>query len=506
MVCLVQWLPRRDVLHNCEKITVRAILSLLLAVLGQVTVLDVDKQSAYVRVVMLEDDLLVRARVFDGLLFEALNDFKWNAYAQVRFAIIFGLHLLIYGLLWCLGSPLISLETAFLKVDFSLLIVFSVLFFGQEFRQLMGEGRRYITFYNTIDIVTYGLTLAVDIQGANSAAIPATLYSVAVLFSWIKLMLHLRIIRWLRMALLIDSLSRIVGSLLGFWIVLMLTTFAFAYSLWIQSLDTNALLDTYAADASNALNETETANDVRLLVTYQSVWFFLTGNYSGFQGSKFLYDNILAVIFLITTAVMLMNVLIALISDQVGKSNISEDFQARLQRARVIAQIELYWMLPHERMDPANERQRFPRDLCYLEELGKDWPNPEAEDVKWPKEDWTKVMEKLEATLAKEQPNKEPTGGNESLHSGSQAETSNIPSTDVSSSQQPASPTDGTRENSAEAQQSLDDLPIIKREIATLNDAIAIVTNSLVAVTDTLSRVTAALTDIKQKLNIPEQP
>ncbi|OZJ06517.1 hypothetical protein BZG36_00475 [Bifiguratus adelaidae] len=205
-------------------------------------VLTDDERSTYIKLVMLDDDILLKAKVFDSLYFEALNAFKWDTFAAWRYYFILVVHLIFYILLWVLGSLHVSMQTGFLIFDFSFIIAFTFVFLVQEARQFCAEGTRYVSFYNIIDLSTYSLALSVAVQGLqrDSAdgqnSINTSVYSFAVLCSWIQFLLQLRSIRWLWMALLIDSIYRIVASLVGFWIVLAFTTFAFAYALWTQLL------------------------------------------------------------------------------------------------------------------------------------------------------------------------------------------------------------------------------------------------------------------------------
>ncbi|OZJ04677.1 hypothetical protein BZG36_02560 [Bifiguratus adelaidae] len=353
---------------------------------------------------MLDDDILLKAKDFDSLYFEALNPFKWDAFAQWRYYLILIAHLFFYGLLWCLGSLHVYTQTTFLKVNFSFTIAFTSIFLVQEFRQFCGERARYVSCYNFIDLATYTLAMSIAGQGLHFVSSTArnplntSVYSFAVLCSWTQFLLHLRSVRWLRMALLIDSIYRIVALLLGFWIVLIVTTFAFAHALWTQSVTSNQLFGTFDSSTSGNIDEYGTGMNL----TYTFLTLAAT--------------NILTLMFLVTVAIVLMNVLIALINDSVNKSNIAEEAQLRLQRARIIAHIELYWMLPHER----KSSKKFPREICFFasqEKVDKDrehweeWAKKNnkisdtsqkgaskksAEEM----EDWTDIMPKMEQSLA----------------------------------------------------------------------------------------------------------
>ncbi|OZJ06581.1 hypothetical protein BZG36_00538 [Bifiguratus adelaidae] len=315
-------------------------------------------RSTYLQIIMLEDQALLDSGIFTTLTFEALNSYKWHTFARERFYIIWFIHLLYYTLVWSLGASPINTEPILY-----IIVVIAIVFLIQEFRQTVGEGlQRYLSFYNLIDIATYVLPLSISIQALyglrvdNGNPITPALYSASILVLWLHFLITLRTFRRMKMAVLIDSISRIISSLIGFWIVIITITFAFAQALWIMSVDNLPLF--------NNFNSTSTDNSSPDLATvYLNVWFFLTGNY-GNGGPEY---NVLTFIFLVSVGIILMNVLIALMNDVVSKSNVNEDTLWVMQRARIIAEIELYWMLDRERKSIAS----FPRDIYYIADVQK---------------------------------------------------------------------------------------------------------------------------------------
>lgn len=134
-------------------------------------------------------------------------------------------------------------------------------------------------------------------------------------FQNLSQLLQLRVFRW--MGILIEAISQILFALMGFWVVLVVVTFAFAHAIWL-TLSSNKLF------ATN-FSTTEQSTFSTLPSAYRSVWFFLTGNYaSGLTQDPSEY-SVLTLLFLITTSIVLMNVLIALMNDVVGKASISAD-------------------------------------------------------------------------------------------------------------------------------------------------------------------------------------
>ncbi|OZJ02281.1 hypothetical protein BZG36_04823 [Bifiguratus adelaidae] len=342
------------------------------------------ERSTFLKIIMLDDDLLLQARVLDSLNFEVLIAYKWNAYARNRYYFLVFLHFLLYALLWCLGSSHV------VKVM-------------QEARQNIAEGPRYYSIYNIIDFGTYILALATGVQWIWHGSINAALYSIAIFFTWLQLMSHLRSVR-------------IGSSLFGFWLVLVLTTFAFAHSLWVQSLTNNIALSNYDKEAAMQPSNTETAADRTLLVTYQSVWYFIAGNYADFQDSDLLSVKIFAFVFLISVGIILMNVLIALINTTVAQSNVTEEFQLRLQKASVL---QIDYCTNRNVLDEtfrAKRSHKISRDIAYLaseEKIleEKAYWNSVYRDQELPRatnefflfedqeEDWTEPMHMLKGNL-----------------------------------------------------------------------------------------------------------
>ncbi|OZJ05636.1 hypothetical protein BZG36_01496 [Bifiguratus adelaidae] len=272
-------------------------------------VLPPEHRSIYLQILEMDDGELLRCGIFQNLHFEALNLYKWRAFAQWRFMLISAFRIMLYVSIWCISSSQVTSEPVAMRTVLSLALVISLVFIAHEFRQLLHDGLvRYWSLYNVLDRATYMLAIALCMQ----------------------------------------------------WMVTNNINSSF------QSLNNNQALSNYDPEA--AANPSIATNAVQLVQTWESVWFFVTGNYNNYVGAQAgLTNNVLAFVYLLTTAIVLMNVLIALMSDAVSKSNTAEDEQWRLQQSRIIAEIELYWMLPHERASLF----KFPRDICYMVDTTK---------------------------------------------------------------------------------------------------------------------------------------
>ncbi|OZJ01523.1 hypothetical protein BZG36_05560, partial [Bifiguratus adelaidae] len=244
-------------------------------------VLPLERRSIYQQILELDDATLLRCGIFRNMHFEALNLYKWRAFAQWRFMMISAFRIMLYVSIWCISSSQVTSEPIAVRALLSLALVISLVFIAQEFRQLLNDRLvGYWSLYNVLDMATYIMAIALCMQWMVTNNINSSLYATTVLFVWVHLILQLRALHFGRLSMIFDSVTRIVTSLIGFWIALVILTFGFAHAFWSQSLNNNQALSNYDPEAAS--NPSNATNTVQLVQTWESVWFFVTGNYNNY--------------------------------------------------------------------------------------------------------------------------------------------------------------------------------------------------------------------------------
>ncbi|OZJ06821.1 hypothetical protein BZG36_00124 [Bifiguratus adelaidae] len=206
-----------------------------------------------------------------------------------------------------------------------------------------------------------------------------------------------------------------------------------------KSLTSNRSITTF--DESTVWNNTENRTVMNLLYMYQTVWYFIPGNYAGNEGSgSSVTTNIIAFLFLIAVAIVLMNVLIGLINDSVKQIEYHRGVSIAItKRSSHILNCtggshinggarkgqSLCVRLVDRQTLTANVVVRFPRELCFLaseekveqeKEHWKGWTRKhdpkssilmnqpdrgkEESDKNDVKEDWRYIMKRMDDLLA----------------------------------------------------------------------------------------------------------
>ncbi|PKB97289.1 hypothetical protein RhiirA5_433416, partial [Rhizophagus irregularis] len=130
-----------------------------------------------------------------------------------------------------------------------------------------------------------------------------------------------------------------------------------------------------------------------LLATY----LFLIGNQNSFSSwsPKPTIENailfILMIVFSFIIVIYLMNLIIGLLGDEIKKNN--DEALYYVQKAKIIAEIELFYLLPHQR----RWRTWFPEVIYYSVsvEKARKYIREEIKEGKWKKDDWPEMKHKI---------------------------------------------------------------------------------------------------------------
>ncbi|RIB21701.1 hypothetical protein C2G38_1072007 [Gigaspora rosea] len=236
-------------------------------------------------------------------------------------------------------------------------IILGVLHFTFEIRQLIYSPLSWITdIWNYFDMGAILFSVTTSIVWLQSSAMPVWAVTISILLLEFKFTTFFRAIEFggTHWAMIIG----VIQNSLSFFVIIGFILFAFAHSLYILLRPTNDNLNN-----SQELNTNMFANlDTALLAVYM----MLTGNsfsVSNWSLAENITLTILIILFSFFTTIYLMNLFIGLLSNFIGETNKKELFL--LQRAKILSEIELFYMLPYQR----RKNNWFPEFIFSLDKL-----------------------------------------------------------------------------------------------------------------------------------------
>lgn len=318
---------------------------------------------------ILDDILPDNPKFFDPPALKILVNYKWMQFGRDGFGILACLYLVhyaSYSLATSITTPpppapvsLLGESNTFLtwhKVLFAVTFGLSSVFILQEFRQMLSGWRIYIMSpYNYVDLGAYVLPWTVAVLVFIAIEPPSQLVSFAAFVIWIHLLLQFRFFK--ATGIFIAILIEIFKEIWSYLLVLLIAIIAFAHVLYLLLRGETPDNGEPCQEASPDDNKFNTFDSA-----LKSVVGFLTGQYD--PVIRFTHNRMLdfyMVLFTLTTAIILLNVLIALLNQ------IYADVTARgqnafiRQKAALLAEIEVYWMWPALRRN----KDWFPNMIFY---------------------------------------------------------------------------------------------------------------------------------------------
>ncbi|RGB37842.1 hypothetical protein C1646_693499 [Rhizophagus diaphanus] len=183
-------------------------------------------------------------------------------------------------------------------------------------------------FINLIELAAFILPLTTGYLELSNKTVPPELRSLSILFLWIMIFLQLRFTE--KIGMFAAVFTNLFEQIMPLLIFLFFILFAYAHSLMVL------------------LSETSPDNGVNTFTGfYQSIkntWLILTNDYSSLEPwtKNYLLD-ILMITFSLSTAIILLNVLIALVSNT---------YKETLKNARTIWVIELAEIIAENELNP----------------------------------------------------------------------------------------------------------------------------------------------------------
>ncbi|CAG8577314.1 7366_t:CDS:2, partial [Acaulospora colombiana] len=285
-----------------------------------------------------------RYEMFGEPVMEAVINFKWRKFARIR---VFGMLFvyMIYAIAFMIG---ITTTNHPLRVS-TMLIVFvgGFLYLCLEIMQMFGQIVEYwFSVYNYLDLARSILPMVVakkfifDFEAQDQPS--DGLRGAAMLFIYVDLILHFRVFRPIGIPIfMILEIFRKV-----WWIIVIMGVMVFSF-----------------AHIFHLLLKDENSNYQQFGLSLVSIYFILIGQYDSVNVEKTnnITITILLMVFSFFTAILLLNVLIAIMADVVRETETTGIRAWLKQKAEVIAEIEMYMMTPAQR----KKKDYFPSLIYY---------------------------------------------------------------------------------------------------------------------------------------------
>ncbi|RUS32992.1 hypothetical protein BC938DRAFT_473573 [Jimgerdemannia flammicorona] len=300
--------------------------------------------------------------VFEADFWDVVLDFKWRSYAAFRWLLIWLVEI-IYMVLWFVSTnPMVQRYPAnsdppawpAWSVQFQIgAISLGSLFLCHEIRQLIYHGPKkyFLNVYNFIDLLCYILPITISVNNLQAGYVgtQTDLTALTILLLWLHFLQQLRVFK--AIGIFVNTLLSGVKQIIPFLAVVFVILVGFGHGTW-------ALLGNYDTGPKGDPNAFSSFS-----TSLKNTYWGITGDMSGLQawdGFSHMAD-IFRFMFTFVAMVYLLNLLIAMLGDNYAEAFQDAGASFRLQRAKAIAEIECFWMLPRERRNKTN----FPDDIFY---------------------------------------------------------------------------------------------------------------------------------------------
>ncbi|RIB29536.1 hypothetical protein C2G38_1101001 [Gigaspora rosea] len=309
---------------------------------------------------------------------EALLNFKWNTYGRKYYLTIWLFYIILLGCFTMAAtkSNEISLNslTSLLQATF----IFGIWHLMIEFRKFTYSPLNYIMdFWNLYDFCVVLFPVITSILWLQNGSVSTWLLATSSLLLELKFILFFRIIEpiGIYIALIISVAKRI----LVFLIIMGFIILAFAHSFHLLLRPTSDISSdgpSYNATGMNGVEENDQSvnadNNNNIFSTFGdailATYLMLIGDSTSISPSALQYNTFLTflvVAFSFFTILYLLNLFIGILSKMINETNYEESFL--IHKAKVLAEIELFYMLPHQR----RKRNWFPEIIFYTVHVNK---------------------------------------------------------------------------------------------------------------------------------------
>ncbi|CAB4431369.1 unnamed protein product [Rhizophagus irregularis] len=358
---------------------------------------------------------------------EALINFKWNAYGKYYYAMIWILFMALLGCFTAAATiPKKYINEEVKQQLFIASIILGIIHLIFEIRQFFYNITKWFyNFWNIFDIIAYVLSICTSFYWLqtndknNNYLIQ--LLSFSCLFLDIKFLLFFRAFEYFGVyfAIIISVGKKIFSFLIVIFIIIISFAHAF-YILLSPKSEFSLEQHTNNNDPNNPWNlapsySQVTDNDGNIITnpftmiqtpdkntnmfidiktSLFAIYLFLAGDSSALSNWSYA-DNpsiaILIVLFSLLVVVYLMNLLIGLLNNAIEEDNNRVSYL--LQKAEILAEIELFYLLPHQR----RWQTWFPEIMYYYADVDKTRVEIKRliKKSEWDTKEFTEMQEKL---------------------------------------------------------------------------------------------------------------
>ncbi|KAF9961425.1 hypothetical protein BGZ72_003682 [Mortierella alpina] len=310
--------------------------------------------------------------VFDNLALAALMRYKWTRFARyfwscrLVFQVTYEFLVIGVTLSHIYGDK--DKPDNYLVGSYVAIIVLGYLLLHLEFQQMRGGLRRYLSSpYNYIDLPAFVIPMASSCaliaDPKNVGALRALSFSVVLVY--IHFIFELRVFR--NVCKVVTIVVNILLHIPAFFVILAIFILAFAHSI-NHLTEVNYRSVNCLSNDDGAAPDCQTIRDEFPLNYFQSVsatYFFMTGNYNPVQASLaggHWTSQLMVGLYFFLTAVLMMNVVIALMNGVYGDAVIAADQIWLKNRLDLVASAEnLTYFLPYFR----DRFNYFPKYIYY---------------------------------------------------------------------------------------------------------------------------------------------
>ncbi|GBC16149.2 hypothetical protein GLOIN_2v1731430 [Rhizophagus irregularis DAOM 181602=DAOM 197198] len=353
---------------------------------------------------------------------EAIIRFKWNKFGRAYYIIIWLLFTIFLVCFTIASYPTNSITREIRIKLYQTSTVFGVFHLIHELRQFIQKPNKYFfSRMNLFELSTYLSATIASIYWIKYDNIPDWTLSISCLLLDLKFLLFFRAFEYF--SIIFAIMFGVAKRVLPFLSVLAIIVASFAHAFFLL-LHPQNLIDSLSAQnpndpnnpwtLSNTYNQTDENGNIlnesliqipsentNLFYSYPTsllaTYLFLIGNQNSFSpwSPKPTIENailfILMTVFSFIIVIYLMNLIIGLLGDEIKKNN--DDALYYVQKAEIIAEIELFYLLPHQR----RWRTWFPEIIYYSVSVEKARKHirEAINNGEWKMNDWPEMKQKI---------------------------------------------------------------------------------------------------------------
>ncbi|KAF8942380.1 hypothetical protein BGZ47_006548 [Haplosporangium gracile] len=324
---------------------------------------------------------------FDSPAMVATLEFKWHKfgfrYWFVRFLVVFVFFLMIViitaqQIMYSTGDDIVDRYMDSWRPFIMVAIAFGVGLCGYEAMQFIYAPRKYIKSpYNYLDLTAYAMAIigCILLVNANVGTIDPVqnkdigphqiwVLSFDILFLYFNILFELRVVR--QLGIVVNIILNITRSIVWFFLIFALILVSFTHAL-MHLLHTGQYHPPCPTDSTAA--EVEGCQEpegypINIFAALSATYFFLSGRYdpvdSSFNGASVSF-HIMMILFFFISAILFLNILIALMNDAFNESKDQGQLAWLKQWSEVIAEVEVFLMTQNTRQN----RNYFPDYIYY---------------------------------------------------------------------------------------------------------------------------------------------